>query len=129
MSLEVALQENTKAVLALVAALSRTQTDAPAKTEQPAPAPAKEVKAAPQAAPAAPADPIPTPLNYEKDVKPLALKLVNAPAKAPGQPTGRDRMVETLKKYTVRLASEIPAEKLSGFVKDVQAELAALGVK
>ena len=138
MSLEVAIQENTKAVRDLIATLNRAPNSptAPTKTvgggtgapivgaDQVARPAATNAKPAPATPPAKPATPPSTPaaLNYMKDVQPTALKLVGAEG-------GRAKMVEILTKYGVKLGAELKPEQLAGFLADVKAAIAELAAK
>lgn len=73
MSLEVALEANTKALLALAAALAAGRTDAPKAATPPPPA---QPSAKPPVQPQAQQPQPPAALTYDKDIKPLALKAV-----------------------------------------------------
>lgn len=132
MSLELALQENTAAVLQLVAALKATPVTAPAvevKTEKkakPAPAqtavtePAGTQATAEQAA--APAEKASTsggesPSPVENSAPPKAMTveertpvLTAAVAKA-----GRDAVIALLAEFGAKRAGEVPADKLAEF--------------
>lgn len=140
MSLELALQENTAAVLQLVAALksagspkaekvaSGKSKEAPAQTAatEPADTPTTaEQVAAPEVKASTSGEQSPPPAKNEQASEPAPVMtaeqrapvLTKAVAKA-----GRDAVVELLKKYGAARASEIAPEKLAAF----DAELLAM---
>lgn len=99
----------------------------------PAPSPAPTAAPVPASAPAASTASSPKPsespapaasagtstgeaLTYEKDVKPLVLKV--------GAAGKRDNLVELLKKFGVGKGPELPADKLPAFKADLEALLA-----
>lgn len=105
MSLEAAIRELNDNVLTLTKALveyGRPSTPPAPKAE---PAPTKPVTGKAEA---------PKALDYEKDVKPLALKLV-----AKDKP----KYQEILKKYGVPGGPALKSEQLAGALVDIQAAL------
>lgn len=116
MSLEVALQENTKALLALAAAYNsagspKAATPLPVAAPKATPAPTQ-----PKAPAATPATTAPAALTYDKDVKPHALKLV---AK------NKQAYLDLLKEFGVEGGPALKAEQLPEFLKKLQAALGA----
>lgn len=57
-----------------------------------------------------------TPLDYEKDVKPIVIKV--------GAAGKRDALVDLLKKFGVAKAPEVPADKLPAFKAELEALVA-----
>lgn len=128
MSIELALQENTAALKALFALFSKAGIPAPsAATPTPAPQAAApvpvakeepiatpaEVSAAPAAKESAPTDA----LDYNKDVKPLLVKVSTA--------KGREALVGLLQKFGVAKGDQLPQDKLAAVVAEANTLLAA----
>ena len=116
MSLEQAIQDNTAAIKALTIALGAKVT-APAAPQEAASSPAPKAQPAGWSAKAAPSqgEPANTAPDYEKEVKPLVLKLV---AK------NRATVVALLEEYGVKNAQQIAPEKLAEFRDKIQQALA-----
>jgi hypothetical protein len=108
MSLEAAIHELNENILILTKALGARPSTPPV------PVVSEKVKHAP-IPPVAP--PVATTLNYDKDVKPVALKLL-------GAKNGRDRMIEVLKKHSATTAQALKPEQYAAFIKDLNAEIA-----
>lgn len=135
MSLELAIKENTTAVTALFALLSANTGKKMSAAEYlaslgvPATAPTEEVKpespkpvatqtaetktAKPEAAAASPSEPI----DYNKQVKPLLLKV--------SANKGRDALVALLAKFGATKGDQLPADKLGDVLAEVETLLAA----
>lgn len=103
----------------------------PAPSPTPAPTPAAAPRAASSAPPASTAKPSESPaspasgattgdasaaLDYEKDVKPIVIKV--------GAAGKRDALVELLKKFGVAKGPEVPTDKLPAFKAELEALVA-----
>lgn len=111
MSLEAAILANTKAVEALTAAMLGTGTAA---------IPAGVVAGAKAAAtpPAGKTETAPAALDYEKDIKPLALRVAKEKS--------RDVLIEVLKGFDgAAKADQVKAEQWPALVKKLNEALAA----
>jgi len=113
MSLEVAIKENTEAVKALHALLAGSQLGAVVASAKAAPAPAAApaapAKEAPKPEPKAPeqttsAPATTTALNYEKDIKPIALALAKK---------SREKLTEIWGKLGVKVGTELKPEQFA----------------
>lgn len=104
--LEEAIKENTATMKQLIAAL---QAGARAVTDKPAAAPKAEPKAPPTASSAA--------LDYEKDVKPLALRVAKE--------KGREALVKILEGFKVTQANLLKPEQFGDFTKQCNTALTA----
>lgn len=104
MSLEKALEANTAALLALTAALSANA----AISKAAAPASPAATTTPPAAAPAA-AKPAPSAaLDYEKDVKPLALRVAKEKT--------RDGLLAVLGQFNIAQANLLKPEQYGAFI-------------
>jgi len=104
--LEQVIQENTAAIRALTAALA-------ARSEAPvvAPVPARTAPPPPQSTPA----PAAVSVQYDKDVKPLALKLAAT--------KGKEALVAVLKGFGVERAPDVPVDRHPDLVSALKAAL------
>lgn len=105
-----ALKENTAALLASINAKAGATVAAAAKAATPPAAPAAAA-AAPAAPPAATAS-----LDYEKDVKPLALRVA--------KDKGREKLIEILGTFGVAQANLLKSEQWAEFTTKCNAALA-----
>lgn len=114
MSIEAKIDALIAALTANTAALSGAKAAPTAKTPAQQIAEHTATKAIEKAA-ATPTPAADKPLNYDTDVKPVALKLIGA---------NRPKFVELLAKYKVDNAVKLKPEQYKGFVADVKAALA-----
>lgn len=133
MSLEIALQENTATLKELISALqsmgkleiipvTASKKPAPAKAEAPVDTPpaattAPTTKSQAPAVPETVAESLSeaAPLNYDKDVKPLILKLAG---------DNRQAVVEVLGRFGVTTAKDLLPEHYAQVIQDVKRVLA-----
>lgn len=109
-----ALEANTAALSAFLAHIGSTKSN-PATTARPQPAPQQPpAKQEQSASPAAEQKSLAVVLDYTKDVRPVAVRLIDK---------DRAKMVEILTKHGVKLATELKADKLPAFLADVKAAL------
>lgn len=103
------LQEAIEALVAAVRentdAIRGTATVKAVATSEPPPAPVHVEQYADE----------PAPLTYEKDVRPVAVKLAAA--------RGRDALVALLKTYDVSKVPELPPVMFASFIKQAQMEI------
>lgn len=110
MDLAESIRENTAAVQELTAALKAFSL--------PAAAPAKAKPTAEAPAPVAPAPaPAAEPMTYDRDVKPLGVKLAGI---------NRNSLVEILESFGVKKGTELTAEQFEPFLAKVTARIATL---
>jgi hypothetical protein len=102
-----ALEANTAALSAFLAHVGSTKSTPATTAKTPPTPPAKQEQKAPEAPPAGA-------LDYTKDVRPVAVRLIDK---------DRAKMVEILTKHGVKLATELKADKLPAFLADVKAAL------
>lgn len=120
MSLEAKLEENTKALIAMTAALHAVGLNTPAAPAAAAPVTPAAPKAPPKAAaPAAPAPAAPAALDYVRDIKPKALKLAQRDA------GGREALMAVLAEVGVASAKDAPADKYPALLAALDKALVA----